>query len=336
MQEHHLKTLLKDYPDIKLRLQQLEKDFSIRPIYFWDETKLGHYGTGWVVEYIILGLTFGAGIAAKSFLEYPFKKLGEATFKATLNFFEFTADKFKRKKSFFFINTMVRNRKITILFDNKMLHNENLLNETYALLEKLSYLIEKEDVFVTDYYSGSFLVKYDSRCKECMIYPYRFDIECGGGSLLITNYGWALLDEPDAMKDPSLSLDNLYLIRAMIHRSLSEYSKSLSYFKKAINANPDNLDVYLEMGNTYFERKNYLEAIECWNKAIRIAEDLPFLSQLYFNVACAMVKLNDMDSATDTLIKALEAGLDKNIILSNPDLHVLRKGIYYRKLQRHL
>jgi len=206
--------------------------------------------------------------------------------------------------------------------------------ETQEIVEKLTKLIQEQNEFVTYYYEGSFLVKYDSRCKDLMIYPSRFDIEIGGGSLLTTSYGWAIVDNPDSTKNPAFQIDNLLLIRALFHRSLSEHTKALSYFKKAAQVSTKNINVYFEMGNTLFIARSYQEAINCWQKCIDITDNDRDKSQVYFNIGCGYAMLNRMKQAADIFRNALALGLDRSIIESDPTLAIFRNSKEYAKIYK--
>lgn len=294
MADNDLHSVLLKQSDVKKEFDELEKLYGIKPIYFWDEARRPHLGEGWVCEYIILGVTFGAGLIAKSFVEYPFKKIGESAFKAVFELFRSIAQKYKRKRSFFYIKNVIEGTTITVFLESDMLKNEKLLIETQEIVEKLTRLIQEQNEFVTYYYEGPFLVKYDSRCKDLMIYPSRFDIEIKGGSLFTTSYGWALVDNPDSTENPAFQIDNLLLMRALFHRSLSEHTKALSYFKKAARVSTKNINVYLEMGNTLFMARRYQEAINCWQKCIDTTDNDRDKSQVYFNIGCGYAMLNRM------------------------------------------
>ncbi|ODS40589.1 MAG: hypothetical protein A7315_08175 [Candidatus Altiarchaeales archaeon WOR_SM1_79] len=332
MYNNHLHSVLLKQNDIKNEFDELEKLYCIKPIYFWDEARQPHFGEGWLCEYIILGVTFGVGIIAKSFLEYPFKKIGDSAFKAVFELFKSIALKYKRKKSFFYIKNVVEGTTITVFLESDMLKNEKLLIETQEIVEKLTKLIQEQNEFVTYYYEGSFLVKYDSRCEDLMIYPSRFDMEIEGGSLFTTSYGWALVDNPDPTKNPTFQIDNLLLIRALFHRSLFEYTKALSYFKKAVQVSTKNINVYLEMGSTLFMARRYSEAINCWQKCIDITDNDRDKSRVYFNIGCGYTMLNSMNQAADMFSNALALGLDRSIIESDPTLEIFRNSKEYTKI----
>ena len=336
MQHNHLKTVLLKDEVIKEQVEELKNHFGVDVHYFWDEDKLPHFGEGWIVHYIIIGLTFGAGIVAKELIEAPFKKLGEVGFKAICDLFRLTAARFKREKSFFFVNNLVKGRTLTIFMDNAKLSDSNFIVASQQILEKLSFLIETEDEFTTEYYEGSLLIMYDSRCEDIMIFPHRFDIEHENASMLTTSYGWAMWDKPDVKKDETFRLDNLFLIRAIFHRSLHEYTTAISFFNKATKENINNMDAHMELGNTFYNMGKYHEAVDAWLRELDVTAESERLPGIYFNIGCGMVKLNNMKRAVGMFEKALESGLNRKLIKTDSDLSQFRRSEHYRQLLKLL
>lgn len=336
MPHNHLETVLLKDEVIKEQVKELKNSFGVDVHYFWDEEKLPHFGEGWICEYIILGLTFGTGIAVKELIQAPFKHLGQVGFKAICDLFRLTAARFKREKSFFFVNNVVKGRTLTIFMDNAKLSDSNFIVASLQILEKLSFLIETGDEFTTEYYEGSLLIMYDSRCEDIMIFPHRFDIEHENASMLTTSYGWAMWDKPDAKKDETFRLDNLFLIRAIFHRSLHEYATAISFFNKATKENINNMDAHMELGNTFYNRGKYQEAVDAWLRALDVTAESVRLPKIYFNLGCGMVKLNNMKRAVRMFEKALESGLNGELIKSDPDLSQFRRSEHYGQLLKLL
>ena len=336
MQHNHLETVLLKDGVIKEQVRELKNRFGVDVHYFWDESQLSHFGEGEIVNYIIVGLTFSAGIAAKTLIEAPVKKLVDIGFKAIYDLFKLTATRFKRKKSLFFMKTEVKGRTLTIFMDKAKLSDNNFILESQQVLENLSFLIEKGDEFATEYYEGSLIIMYDSRCEDIMIYPSRFDIEYESASLLITSYGWAIMDKPNATGDEAFRLDNLFLIRAIFHRSLHEDVTAISFFKKAIKENINNLDAHMELGNTFYRGGKYQEAVAAWLKVLDVKGESVRSPEIYFNLGCGMVKLNNMKRALRMFEKALESGLNGELIKSDLDLAQFRRSEHYGQLLKLL
>ena len=267
MAQQHLQDLFSSNPDIRRDSKTLQKEYGIDISYFWDEATLPHLGAGWVAEFTILGVSIGAGIAASSFLKSYFEKAGEAAWQSTIALFENIAKKLGRKRMFFFVAAPLQHIRITLLLDERILADKNLLLQSYILYGKLIQLAERNDELITAYFKGPLLIKYDNRCNDFVILPCGFEIESESGPPLFTSqYAWVLADQPDERAKPFARLDNLFLIRAIFHRSLAEYTESFTYFEKALAKNSGNASVYLEMGATHFRQGNFQTAIDYWEK----------------------------------------------------------------------
>lgn len=72
--------------------------------------------------------------------------------------------------------------------------------------------------------------------------------------------------------------------------------------QKAIELNPTDAKAFYYLGNFWFDKRQYKDAIECWEHAVRIDDSFPTvhrnLSLAYYN------KLNDADKALQALEKA--------------------------------
>jgi len=78
-------------------------------------------------------------------------------------------------------------------------------------------------------------------------------------------------------------------------------------FQKAIELNPHDSKAFYYLGNFWFDKRQYKEAIECWEQSVHINDNFPTvhrnLSLAYYN------KLNDPDKALASMEKAFS--LDK-------------------------
>ena len=95
--------------------------------------------------------------------------------------------------------------------------------------------------------------------------------------------------------------------------------------QKAIELNPNDAKAFYYLGNFWFDKRQYKEAIECWENSVRIADHFPTvhrnLSLAYYN------KLNDPGKALDSLEKAFS--------LDQTDARVLMElDQLYKKLSR--
>lgn len=96
-------------------------------------------------------------------------------------------------------------------------------------------------------------------------------------------------------------------------------------FQKAIALNPGDAKAYYYLGNFWFDKRQYHEAIECWEQSVRIDDGFPTvhrsLSLAYYN------KRNDADKALQCMEKAFS--------LDETDARVLMElDQLYKRLNR--
>ena len=176
---------------------------------------------------------------------------------------------------------------------------------------------------------NSLIIKWDTRCKEFMIYPGEFNPE--NSPLPIGEYGSLMINEDS---NPSFELVNLFIIRAIFHRSLFEYNESIDYFMKALNLSPQNPSFLLEIGTTYYLWDNLSKAIYYWERAADNAvNNSDIEGKAYFNIACAESKLGNMDKVLSMLKLALENNINFNDIINDPDLAEFRQDGHFKELK---
>ena len=137
-----LEEIFSSYPDIKQECDELQKNYSIEPSYFWDEANAG----GWI-EYSVMGVSIGAGIATSGFIQSYFSKAEESAWQATKNLFKHVAKKYNRKKMFFYATVKAKNSRVVVLLDDMLLKSEDLTNQALILLQKMLRLIEEDNEF---------------------------------------------------------------------------------------------------------------------------------------------------------------------------------------------
>ena len=59
-----------------------------------------------------------------------------------------------------------------------------------------------------------------------------------------------------------------YFIAAHTFESKKEYNKAIEFYKYSINARPDRPDGYIALGNLYYDRSNYEEALSAYSSAL--------------------------------------------------------------------
>lgn len=106
-----------------------------------------------------------------------------------------------------------------------------------------------------------------------------------------------------------------------------QYSEAVEEYKKALELDPDNVDVMVNLGVTYYQQGQFDVAIETYTGAIAISPDD---ADIHSNLAAAYVQQYDPEGTTDTLSLALEQ-YRKAIELA-PDLAEAHYGlgmVYY-------
>lgn len=96
-------------------------------------------------------------------------------------------------------------------------------------------------------------------------------------------------------------------------------------FKKVVELNPNDAKAFYYLGNFWFDKRQYNEAIECWEQSVRIDDGFPTvhrnLSLAYYN------KRNDVDKALQCMEKAFS--------LDETDARVLMElDQLYKRLNR--
>ena len=84
-----------------------------------------------------------------------------------------------------------------------------------------------------------------------------------------------------------------------------EYDKSISFFLRAIELDPDYADAYNNLGIAYYNQGNYTKAIEMWEKTIKLDPDLALA---YNNLGIAYYNNSDVNTALIYYKKAARLG----------------------------
>ncbi len=84
-----------------------------------------------------------------------------------------------------------------------------------------------------------------------------------------------------------------------------EYDKSISFFLRAIELDPDYAVAYYNLGLAYYDQGNHTKAIELWEKAIELD---PELAMAYNNRAVAYYYMKEYDKAWDDVYKTQSLG----------------------------
>ncbi len=335
MKEQPLQRMLSADMELTDEVRDIGKKHYVRPIYYWDETEAGHIGAGWLIEYIVLGVGIGAGVATASFLKSYFTEAGKAAWQATVKLFRHVAEKLQRKKMFFFARTQSKSSEVVVWLDDSLLKRQDVLDQAYDMMAKLLFLIETDDVFITQHCRGTLVIKYDDRCNDLMIYMWGSHLNLPEAVPMMP-YSWLFHDGSYA-KEEFTELHFLFLARAIFHRSLHEMKQAEEYFRNAISAKPEFPTAYFQMGNMFFLDEQYRKAINAWDKMISMEGDRgAYVDQAYFNIACAYSKMGDFDAAAENLKKAVAAGVDPYLVQRDPDLQEFRQDKRFQEIEQTL
>ncbi len=102
-----------------------------------------------------------------------------------------------------------------------------------------------------------------------------------------------------------------------------EYELAEKYFKKAIEANPKNVEPYLYLARTYFVQKKYRLAARVYKQALQIAPDR---KDIYLKLASAFEMAGDYQNAIRTLeiLKQMETD-ERAMAILNDLIEKLKK-----------
>jgi serine/threonine-protein kinase len=88
------------------------------------------------------------------------------------------------------------------------------------------------------------------------------------------------LDYPRALGEFAIALKGLpndagvWHLVAAVHRRMGDWDKSVAAFEKAVQLNPRDARVILQMGKTYGAARRYSDAVHAYDRALSLAPDL--------------------------------------------------------------
>lgn len=95
-----------------------------------------------------------------------------------------------------------------------------------------------------------------------------------------------------------------WLFMANISSDLGQTDDAVFYLKKAIEADDKNYKAYYNLGNIYFDEKQYNAAIKEYNKVLKIKKDFAYA---HFNKGCCFLAKNSLINARYELGLAIKA-----------------------------
>ncbi|MCZ7395198.1 MAG: tetratricopeptide repeat protein [Candidatus Methanoperedens sp.] len=96
--------------------------------------------------------------------------------------------------------------------------------------------------------------------------------------------------------------EEVYINLGRIFLNLREFDKAKKYYDKAIELFPESHTAWAENGWFYYQINDFDNAIKYYKKAIELN---PELDWAYFDMACAFSMNKDVDNAVDSLKKAI-------------------------------
>ena len=101
-----------------------------------------------------------------------------------------------------------------------------------------------------------------------------------------------------------------------------EYDKSINFFKRIIELDPENYRAHYNLGIAYFNLNRFEEALNSYKIAISIKPDN---KHVYYNIGLLHEKTENFESAIEAYEKALK--IDPNYIYAMHSLKVVRQNL---------
>jgi len=148
--------------------------------------------------------------------------------------------------------------------------------------------------------------------------------------ILVDQQKWLQADQyirEAVQRDPSLM--DVHRINAYVQESLGNYSEAITEYKRAIEINPNLSFLYLRIGANYREMQQYELALEYFEKATLINEQLNVNDPIpYLSIAKTYVQMGQFFSAGLNARKALRFDPE------NPDTYG-QLGVIYHKARNY-
>ncbi|MCK4358417.1 MAG: tetratricopeptide repeat protein [Candidatus Cloacimonetes bacterium] len=129
-------------------------------------------------------------------------------------------------------------------------------------------------------------------------------LNLGGQYFNKTLYDEAIKEYEIALNYTQDDLDKVDLygrLGLLYNHPKENYDKSIEYYKKALNIQPENEIIYINIGTVYDDKGDYSKAIEYYQKAIEINPDY---AEAYYNMGIAYYSKGWKTSAADYLYQA--------------------------------
>jgi len=148
--------------------------------------------------------------------------------------------------------------------------------------------------------------------------------------ILVDQQKWLQADQyirEAVQRDPSIM--DVHRINAYVQESLGNYSEAITEYKRAVEINPNLTFLYLAIGANYRKLQQYDLALEYFDKAANINEQLNIKDPIpYLSIAKTYVQMGQFFSAGLNARKGLQFSPD------NPNLYG-QLGIIYFKARNY-
>lgn len=129
---------------------------------------------------------------------------------------------------------------------------------------------------------------------------------------------------------PSTALPMIYYSIAKIYMEIEEWTKSESFFKKALALQPDRVEIRFDLGRLYLQIRRFEQAISEYEQVLSYEEGE---ENALYNLALAYKGINDLENSRKFFLRYLEAeidkeGLDSQIWIDRAKAELRAMGIY--------
>lgn len=124
----------------------------------------------------------------------------------------------------------------------------------------------------------------------------------------------------EIIKKRNLDGDDYYWI-GFIHYKLNEFDLAINYFEKAISLDVNYLNLFLELGISYYKTNSFHEAIRIYNLALK---SYPDEENLLFNKILINLKLNNIED--------VKKDIDRLLLYEDLNIHIMNDILYLKNL----